>query len=547
MQPTRHSVAADLSLQVSPESWFVKIQDQGVEMTPGEFTQFAENDRKTKTRHIAFGGRFYKGLYILAEDIYKLIDMKRDTTFNRLPHSRQRTTIIHAIGKIIAGQRRKTARAEMGNFAIINTSPYDESNEFYTMDQDALIELLFNRYGTSETQVLKITTDDKVRVAGLVITKPSLREYLSDLTGKSRGGDRQALDASRSRRLMGLNLLHTNFIDPEAIVSLPEKWLSDNTQETIDSFLGEGTYNNHGRFDPNCVERINFPWTVKDVTAIFSKVDKEYHAAMDKYTKGTGGGPGADENFAAWEQRDECCVVNYSNQPSNIYLSVVHMWDKDCGFPFVSVKDPLPLDCSIDDRLNFDVGFDDDVEDSQAINCQSYASASASVIASTPSLSVTSSRREQGITKALKDLSQARSESTKMSRDLFDLMTNQVTAVRAVNQVAPAVQPHELLGHIIKTRQLMSEYKGEVILLREKKHAIKLGELDTNAKKKKIAVIAREIVDNKKMIAALNQTIEHQRETLKSITKKGNADDDEEDDNSVISSESGMTSDSGDE
>jgi hypothetical protein len=83
-------------------------------------------------------------------------------------------------------------------------------------------------------------------------------------------------------RLTGLNLLQTNFIDAEAIISLPVKLFSDKTQETVDSFLGEGMYNDHGRFDPNYADRINLPWTVKDVTEIFSKVDKKYHAAMDK-------------------------------------------------------------------------------------------------------------------------------------------------------------------------------------------------------------------------------------------------------------------------
>ncbi len=75
------------------------------------------------------------------------------------------------------------------------------------------------------------------------------------------------------------------------------------------------------------------------------------------------------------------------------------------------------------------------------------------------------------------------SKSMKMLRDLIDLMTNQATVGRAVNQVAAAVQPHKLLGHVIKVRQLLSEYKGEIILLHERKHAIKLGELDRDAKK----------------------------------------------------------------
>lgn len=75
------------------------------------------------------------------------------------------------------------------------------------------------------------------------------------------------------------------------------------------------------------------------------------------------------------------------------------------------------------------------------------------------------------------------SKSMKMLRDLIDLMTNKATVGRAVNQVAAAVQPHKLLGNVIKGRQLLSEYNGEIILLHERKHAIKLGELDRDAKK----------------------------------------------------------------
>ncbi len=78
----------------------------------------------------------------------------------------------------------------------------------------------------------------------------------------------------------------------------------------------------------------------KETTAILNSLDKEYHVAMDKYTMGTGGGPGNDANFAAWQHRDECNVVRYTNQPSNIYLLVIHSWDKQFSVPFVAVKDP---------------------------------------------------------------------------------------------------------------------------------------------------------------------------------------------------------------
>ena len=57
----------------------------GKEMTPVEFAQFAEKDRKTKARHIAFGGYFYRDLYTLAEDVFDSIDGRHDSEFNRLP------------------------------------------------------------------------------------------------------------------------------------------------------------------------------------------------------------------------------------------------------------------------------------------------------------------------------------------------------------------------------------------------------------------------------------------------------------------------------
>ena len=115
-----------------------------------------------------------------------------------------------------------------------------------------------------------------------------------------------------------MTLLHENFIDQTVTVTIPLKWFDNNTREKIDEFLGEGTYEEHGQFNPNNLSRIALPWTVKETTAIFNKLDKEYHATMDKYTMGTGGGPGDDANFAAWQQRDECHVVRYTNQPSSI-------------------------------------------------------------------------------------------------------------------------------------------------------------------------------------------------------------------------------------
>jgi hypothetical protein len=68
--------------------------------------------------------------------------------------------------------------------------------------------------------------------------------------------------------------------------------------------MGEGTYDEHSQFDLN-----NSTWTVSNITVIFTKLDKQYHATMYNYTKGTGGSPGDDASFAAWQQQDEHHVV----------------------------------------------------------------------------------------------------------------------------------------------------------------------------------------------------------------------------------------------
>ena len=91
----------------------------------------------------------------------------------------------------------------------------------------------------------KIPTDDKVQIAGIAITDSDVCAYLSDMTGRSRGGDRQSLDGSRSHRLAGLCLLHQKFIDIEVTVNLPDGWLSSSAHASVDQFLGDSIYDKH--------------------------------------------------------------------------------------------------------------------------------------------------------------------------------------------------------------------------------------------------------------------------------------------------------------
>ncbi len=463
------------------------------------------------------------------------------SNITHLPKKSQRTVVIHAIGKIVTGQRQKETRADMAGNQFIRLSEFEGCAHFYSLPQKGIFDILRGRYGESQATMMKITVGDKICVAGLVITKAPLREYLSDLTGRSRGGDRQALDASRSRRNAGLQLLHANFIDKTMAVEIPPKWFEDETKDKIDECMGEGTYSEHGGFDPNNQTRIALPWTEKETTAIFHKLDKEYHATMDKYTMGTGGGPGDDANFAAWQQRDECNVVRYTNQPSNIYLSVVHSWDKQFGFPLVSVKDPLPMECAIDS--SFDLSGIGDESDDNNFAGASYRTPRQPT-AGASRASSRSSRREKGITSTLEELSEQRIETNKMSEDLLryiqgDDQGHTQSSSTVLGGSTVNLQAHDVLEHVSKTRRLLAEYKDEIKLQRQQKELILAGGDSTEDKKRKMRNLSREIIKNKKWVVTLNTTLAHQRLQLESLTKNDDGGGEKRDE--AVSSESGMS------
>ena len=147
------------------------------------------------------------------------------------------------------------------------------------------------------------------------------QEYLQDMLGKLKGGDRGAIDALRSRKTTGFMQLHQKFTTQKLKCLSLRSGEAEDTRIKIDWLRGAGTFDEHGQFDPNNPKCIALPWTVTNVKAIFKLVRLEYNKAMEQYTMGTGGGPGAPENFNVWQERDPASVVGYIQQNAFIYLS----------------------------------------------------------------------------------------------------------------------------------------------------------------------------------------------------------------------------------
>ena len=516
---TLQAVLQDVELYLPREQWFKLLQDEGREMTAMEATTYPPDGRKVKTRMINHGSWFYGELYQLAEALYKLLDAKRDIHFKQLPQAKNKTTTIHQIGKTIASRRLYYLRADLhdtqGFDDFILSDEYAAVDGFYILTQSTMLDICFQRYGGDDANIKRPTTDDKARVAGILITDEEMREYLPDLTGRSRGGNRQALDASRSRRLAGLSMLQRKFIDDEVVVTIPPKWLFQSTKVSINEKLGDGVFESHGNFNPNNPLRMRIAWSVKDVTAIFAKMDREYRFAMDKYTMGTGGGSGSDENFAAWQERDPTNVVTYSSgsQPSLIYLSVVHMWDKQYSFPYVSVKDTMPADCAIDD-VNFG-GNEDEMGDNNT-----PPSGSVTVSHSRSLSSGRSSRTERGLEKVMAGFTQASEEASAATRQLIDVVRTGMGGNSGNGNGGSANQfmPHQMTDHIANTEKLITEYEAKIVGKRAARDAIKSGTDTITQKKKKRKQLRKEIAGMKKMMHTLRNTLEHQRNQLESTT-----------------------------
>jgi hypothetical protein len=104
--------------------------------------------------------------------------------------------------------------------------------------------------------------------------------------------------------------------------------MSEKTKKSIDGLTLQGLYVLFGTFVSNNAAQIAMNWTQKDVSGIFGKVVLEYQECMKKYKMGTGGGPGAPKNFATCETQAESYMSLYMQQDANLYLAVVHIWDK---------------------------------------------------------------------------------------------------------------------------------------------------------------------------------------------------------------------------
>ena len=90
----------------------------------------------------------------------------------------------------------------------------------------------------------------------------------------------------------------------------------------------------------------------------------EYKVSTYKWRKGTGGGPGAPEDFHKWNLRDSKLFANYGGgrgtRVKKDYLAYILMQDIECSYAFSSRFAPAPRDTVLEDTDQLNEDLDDE-------------------------------------------------------------------------------------------------------------------------------------------------------------------------------------------
>jgi hypothetical protein len=527
---TLQGILTNTAYHVDRERWFNLLQDDGVEMSVEEKATYStpvKGRRKNKHYNIAVKGRFYQKLYSLAQ---LCVQMMKDHTdaFPRFNQStKNSSSIVHALGRHFASERKKYARADLHSIGrdvgfsdLIQSDAYEQRECFYIYSQQHMLEHVFDKYGP-EKENKKVTTDDIVRVICILFMHDDMRSCIMSMVGTAKSGTRQELDAAPAKFRAGFRLLHQRFIDKEAVAVLPRMWTQDETRSAIEEKYGPGYYDTYCIFNGNNHARIALPWTENDVRKIFGKILTEYNALMDKYTMGTGGGPGAPENYGDWWVRPAETVVGYIQQPARFYLTLLFMFDKEYKWIFTTEKDTLPQSCMIDDS---DPNFNDTSggTDSENNNLPSPS------VAGTPAARgdqqrVPSSRKQQRMVQALEMLNSGRETSNATATEVLGIMRRMEASSSSTtlsSQSNKDRQQHELVQDIKDSSSMVQHYRSELDALKQKKRKLSN---DKVKNKSKLKELKRDIKRKKVELETMEETCYGQSLDLKALNEKAAA------------------------
>ena len=333
------------------------------------------------------------------------------------------------------------------------------------------------------------------------------------------------------------HLVHQHFIDSKVTLRLPETWLSDCAKEKNDSHVGEGTFDAL-TLNLNNEERIRIPWSSKETTAILSAVLVEYNKVMKNYTAGPGGGDGDPVAYSVWQAREELGICNYVKVESKIYLTIIHLWDKEFNFLMTVVKVTVPSSVAVEDSREFGGDRDDDLTDNGT------AQSSRTPPCRSPTFSNTSraAASNQQVVALMNASRKARHDETQemTSRFVSVLESNlnpSMNTSHAKQQTEHQVTLQNAIAHT--TAQIATYRKGLESLKKQKRKAVKkFGDIpQSRGRVKKLQAIEKKTKCQRGFLKTYETTLKTQFQNLRNVNASRNGE-------GVAYSESSVCSDS---
>jgi hypothetical protein len=221
----------------------------------------------------------------------------------------------------------------------------DETNMekiFFLVEQKQFLRKAVGLWGsTLEKSMKTFSKDDQVRLVGVLLLE-SFRDRL-DVIQDNRKCRAVLDDNANMNKKICFEEASKLFRDENITILHPENW-----SEAICKH-GEGI-----EIEPNNPERINLPWEGEDMQAIYCAIMKKYKATMKNWTKGTGGGSGAPEDYCNWETRDPTeYYKGYADKfGGGMEMTWIYMKDLKHGLPLYASFKGLPDFAKMEDGIS---------------------------------------------------------------------------------------------------------------------------------------------------------------------------------------------------
>lgn len=233
----------DRKLYIDNKHFFYMIQDAGDDMTLEEITDYdlkPLRNKPKKYKHIKFLYKYYKQLYILANEI-RAIYIQRQDIFPTMIKNKYDCT--HEIGYFIDQNRRSVHRNELYSVTdtehamFVNNPELKHKKSLWFVMQAQIITYFHTKWNMmSPEEMMKPNVSDKVRLMGLIFSD-KLREYIHCLHSpnnfKFMGERRLCMDSYKPQKLSLWSLLLEAFKCKDELVVLPDLWKSPVTKEKI--------------------------------------------------------------------------------------------------------------------------------------------------------------------------------------------------------------------------------------------------------------------------------------------------------------------------